>query len=254
MVPMPMYRLPSCTLPRGPCFSATSGAEPPVRQEQLLVAKTEARRPLLSEPSYRQIARLRPTRERVRAGPFGRRVCASTGRRRQRPSEVRDAGSCGRHERVDSLLAQPADRVGLGEGVGWGGWPPPGGGGGGVSWGGLAGAGAPPPVVTDGGFSSGCSTASSSASLRRIARASASSASAGSRSGCGGAYPRRSCSAGPWSAIRWMVVWCLARERAVYAHSWVNSSGRPTAIAFSTVAPWLEWPVIAYAYSTWLAR
>src|ERR1019366_3062525 len=234
MVPMPMYRLPSCTLPRGPCFSATSGAEPPVRQEQLLVAKTEARRPLLSEPSYRQIARLRPTRERGRAGPFGRRVCASTGRRRQRPSEVRDAGSCGRHERVDSLLAQPADRVGLGEGIGWCGWPPP--------------------VVTDGGFSSGCSTASSSASLRRIARASASSASAGSRSGCGGAYPRRSCSAGPWSAIRWMVVWCLARERAVYAHSWVNSSGRPTAIAFSTVAPWLEWPVIAYAYSTWLAR
>ena len=142
----------------------------------------------------------------------------------QRPREVCRGTSRVRHVRVESRLAQPGGRAGA-----WGerdsrGWSP---------------------LATGGLSSSGCSTASSSASLRRIARVSALSASAGSRSGCGGAYSRRSCSAGPRSAIRWMLVRCLARESAVYAHPRVNSSGRPTTIAFSTVAPWLEWPVIA---------
>ena len=157
-------------------------------------------------------------RRRPADTPLRRRIVVRKG---QRPRSGRRTGSGARQTRLRTRSAHPGVWVCPGKTR----WP-------GVLVGRARGA-------------AECSTAKGSASLRRIARASAWSISAGSRSGCEGAYWRRSCSAGPRSAIRWMMVVCRARERAVYAHSRVNSSGRPIAVACSTVAPWLAWPVIA---------
>ena len=73
--------------------------------------------------------------------------------------------------------------------------------------------------------------------LEQIARVRTSSASADVRSGSGGAYCSRSRCALVASAMTYMRVCARARESDVYAHSRVNSDGRPITPAHSTVAP-----------------